>query len=498
MQEAFAKGRCLGNSFADPETLRPGGDITLEVTIPAIATDGTITVYKADPGVRVTYLDPDGHAAPTSGTADGSTFELAGNSGTVEALRIRNPKPGKWTVQLKAPSGIEGQLVTASALWQGVLRSVFVLDPPSPAPGQTFTVVMRPHTRSAEITDPKTLAGLAFSARLTGSGVDTTVALLDDGKGPDAKANDAFYSASFQLPANASGQYTVRGSASGPGVAVDEHAQTFTPGKVQLVNAQIAVDRSDAVAGTSRSGKVQLNNTDTKPHEVRLVLKDLNTSGSVSVSPATATAAPGKSEFTYSLAFSGGATGPSGGVLQLVDAASNDVIANTPLGVTVKPQPGPLEKYKWPLIAAGVLLLVAAIVVVALVVGRVRAANLRGLQFTLYHNGQPLLPVLDVERSVSRFEFDIRIPTAGYDLAALQSVEPGTGGYLARLKDQSTVLLQHPGGPEPLEIDLAGPAVELPHLPQYAIAARRIAQQIPDSGIPAPTAPTVSAADPYL
>src|SRR5690349_23377922 len=36
-----------------------------------------------------------------------------------------------------------------------------------------------------------------------------------------------------------------RSSASGPGVAVDEHVQTFMPGKAQQVTAQILVDRSD-------------------------------------------------------------------------------------------------------------------------------------------------------------------------------------------------------------------------------------------------------------
>lgn len=336
MQEAFASARCGGSSFAPPVSIDGGGEVTLKVAIPAVATDGTITVYKADPNVTVTFTDPDGHKAPSSGEVDGSKFELAGNSGTVEALRIRNPKPGDWTVKVVAPAGLSKQLVTASALWQGVLRSVFFLDPPSPAPGQTFTVVMRPHTRSIEITDPKVLAGLSFSARLTGAGADTSVALLDDGKGPDAKANDALYSASFQLPANASGSYTVRGVATGTGVAADEHSLTFEPGRPQVISAQIEFDRGPVDAGTTRSGVVRVKNDDTAPHEVRLLVKGPSASDSVSVSPATAMAAPGDSTFTFSLAFASDARGPSGGSLQLIDAASGDVVTNTPLGVTIE------------------------------------------------------------------------------------------------------------------------------------------------------------------
>ncbi|MEV4140697.1 vWA domain-containing protein [Dactylosporangium sp. NPDC049742] len=493
MQEAFAAARCGGSSFAEPTTLDGGGEVTLKVRIPAIATDGTITVYKADPAVSVTFTDPDGKKAPSSGEVDGSTFELAGNSGTVEALRIRNPKPGDWTVKLVAPGGMSKQLVTASALWQGVLRSVFILDPPSPAPGQTFTVFMRPHTRSLEITDPKLLQGLTFSARLTGAGVDTSVALLDDGKDADEKAGDAIYSASFQLPANASGQYTVRGVASGTGVAADEHSETFEPGRQSDVNAQIAFDRAPVEAGSTRSGVVRVTNRGTTPKEVRLLVKDLSHSGSVSVSPATAAAAPGQSEFKFSLAFASDAVGPSGGVLQLVDAASGDVVTNTPLGVTVTPPPTIWEKYFWLFVAAAVLLAGAAVAAALALVSRARGQDVRGLRFTLYHAGQqqgrPIEPEPDAR--ANRFDFDIHIPRDMYDTANLLSVDQGGGPYTARRAGaggRGGVVLTWPGAGKPLEIVTNGSAADLPHLPGYAISAQ-------DAGRD-PMQPT--AGDPYI
>ncbi|GAA1559216.1 hypothetical protein GCM10009827_095260 [Dactylosporangium maewongense] len=475
MQEAFATARCGGSSFAEPTTLDGGGEVTLKVPIPAIATDGTITVYKADPAVSVTFTDPDGRKAPSSGEADGSTFELAGNSGTVEALRIRNPKPGDWAVKLVAPGGMSKQLVTASALWQGVLRSVFVLDPPSPAPGQAFTVYMRPHTRSLEITDPKILEGLTFSARLTGAGADTSVALLDDGKDADAKAGDAIYSASFQLPANASGRYTVRGVASGTGVAADEHSETFEPGKPTDVNAQIAFDRAPAEAGSTRSGVVRVTNRGTAPKEVRLLVKDLNRSGSVSVSPATAAAAPGQSEFKFSLAFAKDAVGPSGGVLQLVDAASGDVLTNTPLGVTVTERPSWPQRYFWWLVGAAVLLAAAAVKAALMLVARVRGQDVRGLQFALYRGNQQQGGVLgpEPEHRSNRFDFDILVPQDHRDPAGLRSTNTGEGPYTARRGGKSGVLLEHPGAGKPLELLTDGPAVDLQHLPGgYSIAVR--------------------------
>ncbi|WP_327006615.1 VWA domain-containing protein [Dactylosporangium sp. NBC_01737] len=488
MQEAFASARCGGSSFAPPVSIDGGGEVTLKVAIPAVATDGTITVYKADPNVTVTFTDPDGHKAPSSGEVDGSKFELAGNSGTVEALRIRNPKPGDWTVKVVAPAGLSKQLVTASALWQGVLRSVFFLDPPSPAPGQTFTVVMRPHTRSIEITDPKVLAGLSFSARLTGAGADTSVALLDDGKGPDAKANDALYSASFQLPANASGSYTVRGVATGTGVAADEHSLTFEPGRPQVISAQIEFDRGPVDAGTTRSGVVRVKNDDTAPHEVRLLVKGPSASDSVSVSPATAMAAPGDSTFTFSLAFASDARGPSGGSLQLIDAASGDVVTNTPLGVTIEEPPGFVETYFWWLVVAAVLLAGAVVTGVALLVARVRAQDVRGLQFTLYRNGTAQRPVLapEAEHRSNRFDFNIPVSLDGRNEATLQAADPGEGRYVARRAGRDGVVLEHPGGGEPLKIVTNGQQVELPHLPDYSIGVQdngRIPKQRDDDPI---------------
>ncbi len=98
LEKIFAAAHCLRHEQGPSK--RPPA--TLEIGISPLATVGSIVVDKGDPQVKITYLDPNGHQVPTTGTYRKSGFELAGGSGTVEALKIVDPVPGTWRVKAGA------------------------------------------------------------------------------------------------------------------------------------------------------------------------------------------------------------------------------------------------------------------------------------------------------------------------------------------------------------------------------------------------------------
>lgn len=128
LEKIFAAAHCLRHEQGPSK--RPPA--TLEIGISPLATVGSIVVDKGDPQVKITYLDPNGHQVPTTGTYRKSGFELAGGSGTVEALKIVDPVPGTWRVKAEAPEGHRSVPVAVSVLWQGELRGAITMDPPSP------------------------------------------------------------------------------------------------------------------------------------------------------------------------------------------------------------------------------------------------------------------------------------------------------------------------------------------------------------------------------
>ncbi len=133
--EAIASANCATATGFDTGTLHGGGQVETAVDIPKISTDGVIVVLKGDPRVRVSYIGPTGREVSGTGTftADNSTFTVSTTSGTVETLRIRNPRHGEWKVRLGADSDVPTQPVAAAAVWQrrqGLPRVVVSFDPP--------------------------------------------------------------------------------------------------------------------------------------------------------------------------------------------------------------------------------------------------------------------------------------------------------------------------------------------------------------------------------
>lgn len=479
MMDAFVQARCLDQNRSPQKPLSDGEEVELRVSVPATATDGAINVVKGDPRVKVSYVDPAGKEVPAVGSVDGTTYELAGTSGVVESMRIRNPRPGTWRIRLVAPANLADRMVSATAIWQGVLRTVFVLDPPSPQPGEKFAVLMRPQTRSAEITDPAALRDLSFSAVLTGPGMSAgAVELADDGAEPDTRAKDAYYSAWFTLPAGANGSYQVVGRASGPGVTSDQREQTFEVAAAgPQLRAKMLLDGVEGQPGAEITGRLLTTNEASKPRPVRLELDGQNRDAvRLATTEATVPAGSGSTAFAIRITDSA-AEGPVGGVIRVVDAGSGKVLGNTPLDVTVLPAPTVWDK--WPWMLAGFLLLTLAVVLVR-VLGRRRAdgIDLEGVVLTLFEDGEPLRPTLEAPKG-ARFEFDIRFPDDGTPPFLLRgshrySIVRDDGGFRVDLPDGETT-------PDTPVVRLrSGETVPLPGHPRLALSALNPGAAIPE------------------
>lgn len=182
--EAYAAS-CFRVSPPPEGRLRPGATVELPLDVPAIASETTLTVAKGEPRVRVEFVDPDGRTARGSESA----FTRSGTGGTIEALRVVRPLNGTWRIRLTAPGGVARQPVGATAMWQGVIRSTLVVEPPTVRTGEQVTARLSPVTRRGYVQDPAELRDLSFTVTATGRalGAGRAVPVRDDGKAPTTR-----------------------------------------------------------------------------------------------------------------------------------------------------------------------------------------------------------------------------------------------------------------------------------------------------------------------
>ncbi|MFF8379408.1 VWA domain-containing protein [Streptomyces sp. NPDC015661] len=422
LQETFAAARCA--RIAQGTVGKPPADLT--VTIPPIATDGSLTVAKHDPKVRVTYYDPAGRKVPVRGEFDGSTFEVSGQDGPVEALRVKDPLPGAWRVHIEAPEGHRDREVAVRAIWQGRLRSDVTLDPASPRAGEKVTVQVRMQTRrGVVITDPRQLAGLTASAEVAGAGFQPfTFTLADDGRAPDAKAGDVRFTGTFTLPAEATGELELVTRMAAPGITSDRRPVHARRGPdVPVLTAGLVVDRVTVHPGGTVRGTLDVTNNDTAPHTLRLALQDRTPGAELTVAPTQVTAVAGRSTrvpFTVTLA-PGTALGELGGRIEVVDTGDGDTVLDTAfLDVLVVAPPTWWDRW-WKAVTGGaVLVLVLAVLTGIRLVARRRRRDLTGVK----------LELLDDDRSL--FELTIRKGQSQNGTFAFTVDEPYGGSAMLR------------------------------------------------------------------
>ncbi|MFH8410808.1 VWA domain-containing protein [Streptomyces sp. NPDC018019] len=392
LQGAFAAARCA--RVEQGTSGKPPGE--LEVTIPPIATDGSITVTKRDPRVTAAYYDPKGRKVPLQGESDGSRFEVSGQDGPVEALRVKDPLPGKWRVKLSAPEGHRDQPATVRAIWQGVLRSSVTLEPSAPRPGEDVVVRMRLQTRrGVVITDPGQLAGVRAAAQLSGDGFEPVdVPLRDDGEGPDERAGDVLYGATVTVPKTATGALRLAGAIAAPGVTGDRRPyDTRVSSGPAPVAAGVTLEGHDVHPGGSVGGKLVARNNDSRPHTLRLGLADQSTAAALRIAPATVTVAPGAQQpVPFTVSFGDGAPpGDAGGRITVTDRTDGGrEVGSAFLTVTVTPAPTWWDRWWWAAVGgAGLLLAATAVIAIRIWYGGVQG-SLQGLVLELRREGSTL------------------------------------------------------------------------------------------------------------
>ncbi|AJF67807.1 vWA domain-containing protein [Streptomyces vietnamensis] len=450
LQETFAAARCA--RIAQGTVGKPPADLT--VTIPPIATDGSLTVAKHDPKVRVTYYDPAGRKVPVRGESDGSTFEVSGQDGPVEALRVKDPLPGRWRVHIEAPEGHRDREVAVRAIWQGRLRSDVTLDPASPRAGEKVTVQVRMQTRrGVVITDPRQLAGLTASAEVTGAGFRPfAFQLADDGRAPDAKAGDVRFTGTFTLPAGATGDLELVTRMAAPGITSDRRPVHARRGPdVPVLTAGLAVDRVTVHPGGTVRGTLDVTNNDSAPHALRLALQDQTPGAELTVAPTQVTAVAGRSTrvpFTVTLA-AGTALGELAGKIAVVDTGDGDAVLDTAfLDVLVVAPPTWWDRW-WKAVTGGaVLVLVLAVLVGIRLVVRRRRRDLTGTKLELLDDGRSLfeLTVRKGQSENGSFAFTVDEPYGGSPMLRTVRGAAASTAHVLRRTGSGELLLRPRGG----------------------------------------------------
>ncbi|MEU8887490.1 vWA domain-containing protein [Streptomyces sp. NPDC048442] len=458
LQETFAAARCA--QVVEGTRGKPPGE--LSVVIPPIATDGSITVSKHDPKVSVTYYDPTGKKVPTSGSADGSSFEVSGRDGPVEALRVKNPLPGRWKVRVEAPEGHRGQDVAVRAIWQGRLSSTIILDPSSPRAGEQAVVEMQMQTRRGVVIDQSQLKGIRVGVKVTGQGfgpVDAT--LKDDGTKPDAKAGDARFTGTVDIPKGAAGNIEVIGEMSAPGVTGDHRPlhTTLASGAAQ-VEGQVTVERSTVYPGGTLRGTVDVTNKDTVAHTLGLALAGRPAGSPLSVTPVKVRAEPGSSHHTFTVSV--GADAPLGelaGGVVLTDADDGGrTLDTTFLNALVEAEPTWWDRWWWGVVGAVALVLAVAAFVVVRVKAGARRRDLTGVRLELRRDGRAV-DELTVRSGQGGGEFRFAVERASGSVPKLKRVSGGGDVHRVRRTTAGVIMIKpYRGGERALP---AGESVEL-------------------------------------
>ena len=445
----YAAAGCFGTSKSGPVPINAGQSRTLQVSIPAIASDVAISVRKGNPAIRVDYVTPDG-ATVTGSSRGGSTFQRSGQDTAVDVLHVTDPAPGTWQIRLTAPPGLGQQLVSATAFWQGSVRAVITAYPPSAKDGQPVKVVVSVLGANGPVTDPATLQQIQVGVSVTGDGVpgrvNVPVSNAGEGKGTATGAGD--YTGSFTAPDRRS-QLTFVGTAQGYGLHTTEVPTTVqVGGPAPLLQAAIQFNAPPSVLpGQSVSGQIVFSNQTGAAQQVRLALSASPAFATVTSLQGTLRVPSGDSPVSFTIAF--GRNSPRGSVLvraSIVDAANpTTVYGNSALTFTVTSPPGILARYGWAIAGAVIALLLIILLVLARRRAHLKAIEVRGLSAVLHRDSERVGPTLKASgRRSDAFRFVIRDEDG--PRPRLAHARPGDRAYVARRASHGRVKVETPSG----------------------------------------------------
>ena len=450
LNQLYAEASCDGVSVSPDKQLGNGTQTgTLQVTIPAIASNAAISVDRGDPGVQVQFYEP-------NGTLWTDASAISGNGSAVDVLHVNNPMPGTWTMRLTAPPSLQNETIDATAFWQGAVRALIIANPSSALPGQKINVTLSVlGSNGNPITDPASIQNLQAGVVVSGDGLaQTSVPVSNAGETSAGGTGVANYTGSFPAPAG-TGTLTFSGTTEGYGLYA-----TGIPASVQVspvasgLQATVQFPAAASVqAGSTVSGDVIFSNSTGSAKPVRIALASVGTPDATLTSPSgpvSVTAGnPPEQAFTISIA----KDAPVGSTwlrVQVSDASTAGVVyADQLLDVTVTKPPGFLAKYLWVLI--GILVLLALIVAAVLLLRAARRsqADVRSLRATISRGDEQKGEVLRPSGQwADSFPFVIRDEDS-HD-ARLAAWAPGSGesAYTARRAGPGRVRVRTPAGTE--------------------------------------------------
>ncbi|WP_280909684.1 vWA domain-containing protein [Streptomyces sp. SAI-149] len=380
--QTFAGARCA--HLTEGTSRRPSGD--LHVTLPSIATSAAIIVIKRDPTVTVNYSDPQGTKIPRN--------QVSGPQNTVEGLQIRqHPAPGEWTAHIDASPGHQDQKATIGAIWQGVVDSYIDVQREVQKGEKIPVRVQLQNKQGVPVTDlPQAYDG-RVSVRLTGQSIKPISAQLEDtGREPDSESGDGQFGGYLQVPRSAHGKLAVTSTVTAPGITGDSRPVTIIviDKPPFVVSASGVLDQQTVQPGGTVSGTLQTTNTDSKPHELRLVLQDSNKAVPSRISPVIVSVPAGSSHESHKFGISVSDRAPKdqmvGGRVIVIDSTDgNKQLESVFVGAEVKPPPPPYEP-PWKLIAT---LCVVGMLILLFSWDRYRRwLNPAGLQVALFDKGE--------------------------------------------------------------------------------------------------------------
>ncbi|MEV0697262.1 vWA domain-containing protein [Saccharopolyspora sp. NPDC050389] len=453
---ASSAARCTSVGEPVPGQLSPGGTVELPVDVPAIASEGSILVFKRDRRVLVGYLDPNGETVPATGDFGGSHFELSGQDTEAEAMRILNPTPGRWTVRLESRPGVPPQEVGAMTVFQGAVRALPYITPQTPAPGSAVQFFMQVRGARTAIKDPAQLAGLTLTAELRGEGFAPLPPVeLSDEDG------DGEYQGRIVVPATATGRLDFVGGITGVGVSGDHQ---ILPTRISSgaggVQSVLNLDDTDVevVAGTSLNGSIDVNNATGQPRTIRVEVTDLSQGALVRASPEKLVVPPaaGSQRLGFTLTFDPAtALGSNQGRIRLVDETTGLVLRDPVFEREVVAPPTLIETLWW----LWILLLAAVVAAVGAVLLRRRRRNaerdVRGIRVELRRHGQPTGSSVKAHQHGAEFRFGVHRGESAADTR----ITGGSGGdrYRVRRAAGGPVLT----GPSGEPLGLSGDVLEL-------------------------------------
>lgn len=407
----------------------PGESRKFPVQVPAIATSGAIEVTTGSAQDQVTFLAPNGQSAPPDGTVDNTPVQLVG-SGTDQSLHITDPAPGTWQVVVTAPTNAASQQITAGVLWTGRLQTNLVLLStylPKAGQAEKVQVQVSAHTGVTLTQQLLDAAGIQVVAGLSGAGFGPirSVPLRP------VPGQAGFYSGIVNVPSSATGSLAFTGVVTGNGVSADERTVYASIGTLQQqLTATMQLQQNTVEPGGTLGVSVQLDNESGVEHKLKVKLDQTPAGVEIPQPLIPLTAASGvRKPVTVGISVQPGtAAGVIGGTISLVDPVSGVTYQSIFLTARIVPPPTWFDRFRWPLLAAVLALLLVGLVGTRIFSAQRGRTSVIDITVALYDEQGQLIDHLPAEsRTASVFPFQVVLGES--DPGGLRG---GRGGRLTR------------------------------------------------------------------